>query len=101
MKKLLSVLSSTLQGGIRGGLLIFALLATSPLWASYSFQSGNLYYYIKNANEVTVTAANNTHSITIPRTVTYDSITYIVPSWAASVMTLKNSYTVRVRCVYQ
>ena len=78
MKNFLSVLSSTLQGGLRGGLLIFALLATSPLWASYSFQSGNLYYYIKNANEVTVTAANNTHSITIPRTVTHDSITYIV-----------------------
>ena len=78
MKNFLSVLSSTLQGGLRGGLLILALLATSSLWASYSFQSGNLYYYIKNANEVTVTAANDTRSITIPRTVTYDSITYIV-----------------------
>ena len=78
MKNFLSVLSSSLQGGLRGGLLILALLATSSLWASYSFKLGNLYYYIKNANEVTVTDANDARSITIPRTVTYDSITYIV-----------------------
>ncbi len=43
MRKLLSVLSSTLQGGVRGGLLFVALLATTALWAQ-RFQVGDLYY---------------------------------------------------------
>ena len=47
MKKLLSVLSSTLQGGLRGGLLILALLATTSLWAyDYDFEHNEIRYKI-------------------------------------------------------
>ena len=91
MKNFLSVLPSTLQGGLRGGLLIFALLATTSLWA-YNFQSGDLYYYVSIANrhDVLVTYRNHdTYSdnyygyegltnIIIPETVTNDTITYRV-----------------------
>jgi hypothetical protein len=50
MRKLLSVLSSTLQGGVRGGLLFVALLATTSLWAQY-FKYGDLYYRIESEGE--------------------------------------------------
>ena len=43
MRKLLSVLFSTLQGGVRGGLLFVTLIATTSLWAQ-RFQVGDLYY---------------------------------------------------------
>ena len=82
MKELLSVLSSTLQGGLRGGLLFLALLATTTLWA-YDFQSGDLYYdIISNHEPYTVEVASNdgqySGDITIPETVEYNDIIYSV-----------------------
>ena len=87
MKKLLSVLSSTVQGGLRGGFLILALLATTSLWA-YDFQSGDLYYNITSDSTVAVTyqeynSSSNyasIYTVTIPETVTYDGTTYSVTS---------------------
>ena len=79
MKKLLSVLSSTLQGGLRGGLLTLALLATTSLWA-YDFQSGDLYYNITSDSTVEVTEGNYSGEIIIPETVTYNGIAYSVTS---------------------
>ena len=83
MKKLLSVLFSTLQGGVRGGLLFVALLATTSLWA-YDFQSGDLYYNItSNSVSYTVEVSDAVSSITsaiIPEDITYDGITYSVTS---------------------
>ena len=90
MRKLLSVLSSTLQGGVRGGLLFLALLATTTLWA-YDFQSGDLYYKItSNSAPYTVEVTyqeydsySNYHGLTtatIPETVTYEGTTYSVTS---------------------
>ena len=84
MRKLLSVLSSTLQGGVRGGLLFLALLATTCLWA-YDFQSGDLYYKITSSSEpFTVEVTNNgTYTLTsavIPSSVEYNGITYAVTS---------------------
>ena len=90
MKKLLSVLSSTLQGGIRGGFLILALLATTSLWA-YDFQSGDLYYNITSDTvpytvEVTYQyeGSNLNYSglttVEFPASVIYDGITYDVTS---------------------
>ena len=86
MRKLLSVLSSTLQGGVRGGLLFVALLATTTLWAQDSqigviFQVGDLDYKITNDTlvpytvEVTQQQWSNNYvgltTATIPETVTY------------------------------
>ena len=87
MKKLLSVLSSTLQGGVRGGLLLLSLLTASSLWA-YDFQFGDLYYNITSSSEpytVEVTSvpfgsSKYSGSVTIPETVTYSGITYSVTS---------------------
>ncbi len=87
MKKLLSVLSSTLYGGVRGGLLFLALLATTSLWA-YDFQSGDLYYNITSDSTVAVTyqeynSSSNyasIYTVIIPETVTYDGTTYSVTS---------------------
>ena len=73
MKKLFSTLSSTLQGGVRGGLLFLALMATTCLWA-YDFQSGGLYYNITSSSApYTVEVIGAERSITsavIPSTVT-------------------------------
>ena len=96
MKKLLSVLPSTLQGGFRGGLLFLALLATTTLWA-YDFQSGDLYYDITSTSApytVEVTSKSSSYpynngvtftSAAIPETVTYSGTTYSVTSigWGA------------------
>ena len=83
MRKLLSVLFSTLQGGVRWGLLFVALLTTTCLWA-YDFQSGDLYYNITSSSEpYTIEVSNAVSSITtatIPETITYNSITYSVTS---------------------
>ena len=87
MKKFLSTLSSTLQGGIRGGLLILTLLATTSLWA-YDFQSGDLYYNITSDSTVAVTyqkynSSSNyasIYTVTVPETITYDGTTYSVTS---------------------
>ncbi len=108
MRKLLSVLFSTLQGGVRGGLLLVALLATTTLWA-YDFKSGDLCYNITSevepyTVEVTtekehVEVANylNLSIETIPETVTYNSITYSVTSigdWAFSYCSSLTSLTI-------
>ena len=77
MKKLLSVLSSTLQDGLRGGLLTLALLATSTLWA-YDFQSGDLYYNITSDSTVEVAQGGYSGEVIIPETVTYNGNAYIL-----------------------
>ena len=91
MKKLLSILPSTLQGGFRGGLLFLALLVTTTLWA-YDFQSGDLYYNITSSSApytVEVTSKSSSYpynngvtftSAAIPETVTYNGTTYSVTS---------------------
>ena len=87
MRKILSALFSTLQGGVRGGLLFLALLSTTTLWA-YDFQSGDLYYNITSDTTVEVTyqyawSSDNYAGLTtatIPETVTYDGTTYSVTS---------------------
>ena len=77
MKKLLSVLPSTLQGGFRGGLLFLALLVNTTLWA-YDFQSGDLYYNITSDSTVEVTDGSYSGEVIIPETVTYNGVTYSV-----------------------
>ena len=77
MKKLLSVLPSTLQGGLRGGLLFLALLVNTTLWA-YDFQSGDLYYNITSDSTVEVTQGGYSGEVIIPETVTYNGVTYNV-----------------------
>ena len=85
MRKLLSVLSSTLQGGVRGGLLFLALLTTTALYA-YDFQSGDLCYNITSDTTVKVTYQEHWSSsnysglttATIPESVTYNGTTYSV-----------------------
>ena len=87
MRKLLSVLFSTFQGGVRGGLLFVTLLATTTLWA-YDFQHGDLYYNITSSSSpytVEVTGVNqpsyeNLITVVIPETVTYNDIIYTVTS---------------------
>ena len=96
MKKLLSVLPSTLQGGFRGGLLFLALLTTTTLWA-YDFQVDNLYYNITSDTTVEVTRSvditweggnyPNLTTVSIPETVTYNGSAYSVTGigeWAFS-----------------
>ena len=77
MKKLLSVLPSTLQGGFRGGLLFLVLLATTTLWA-YDFKSADLYYNITSDSTVEVTEGGYSGEVIIPETVTYNGVTYSV-----------------------
>ena len=81
MKKFLSTLFSTLQGGVRRGLLFLALLATTTLWA-YDFHSGDLHYNITSSSApytVEVSAAvSSITTATIPETVTYNGTTYSV-----------------------
>ena len=80
MKKLLSVLSSTLQGGLRGGLLILALLATISLWA-YDFQIDDFNFRVINKENLTLEVYAKDKYIkeaNIPETVTYNNTTYTV-----------------------
>ena len=86
MKKIFSaIISSSLKGRLCG--LLFALLATTTLWA-YDFQSGNLYYNITSDTTVEVTyeyyrSGDNYAGLsiaTIPETVTNGGITYNVAS---------------------
>ena len=90
MKNFLSVLSSALQGGIRGGFLILALFATSTLWAQ-RFQVGDLYYNVTSDTvpytvEVTYQYKESDINysgfteVTIPSSVSYNNITYNVTS---------------------
>ena len=89
MNKIFSaIISSPLRGRLGG--VLFALLATTNLWA-YDFQSGELYYNITSYSEpytVEVTCQEQWSSsnysglttVTIPKTVTYSGITYSVTS---------------------
>ena len=88
MRKLFSALSSTLQGGVRGGLLFLALVATTSLWAE-DFSVNGIYYNYLDGNNVEVTyrgsdygSYSNEYSgaATIPETVTYNGTTYSVTS---------------------
>ena len=85
MRKLLSTLYSTLQGGVKEGILLMALLATTNVWA-YDLKHGDLYYNITSNTTVEVTyqeiwSENNYSTLTsatIPETIVYDSVTYSV-----------------------
>ena len=86
MKKIFSaIISSPLKGRLGG--VLFALLATTTLWA-YDFQSGDLYYNITSDTTVEVTyqyqwSSDNYAGLTtatIPETVTHNSTTYSVTS---------------------
>ena len=90
MKKIFSaIISSPLKGRLGG--VLFALLATTTLWA-YDFQSGDLYYNITSSSApYTVEVTRKTSSypyndwvtfttITIPKAVSYGGITYSVTS---------------------
>ena len=86
MKKIFSaIISSPLKGRLGG--VLFALLATTSLWA-YDFRSGDLYYNITSDTTVKVTyqyewSSNNyagLTTVTIPETVTYNDISYSVTS---------------------
>ena len=88
MKKILSaIISSPLKGRLGG--VLFALLATTNLWA-YDFQFGDLYYNITSSSapytvEVTYQEYSwsnyaNLITATIPETVTHNSTTYSVTS---------------------
>ena len=88
MRKLLSVLSSTLQGGVRGGLLFVTLIATTSLWA-HDFAVKGIYYNYLEGNNVEVTYKGDDYydyddeysgAVTIPETVTYSGKTYSVTS---------------------
>ena len=85
MRKLLSVLFSILQGGVRGGLLFVALLATTCLWAD-DFEVDGIYYNYLDGNNVEVTNNNSINAekysgeVIIPSTVTYKGTTYNVTS---------------------
>ena len=88
MRKLFSVLSSTLQGGVRGGLLFVALLATTSLWAE-DFSVGGIYYNYLDGNKVEVTYRGSMYnsysneysgSVEIPATVYVYGTTYNVTS---------------------
>ena len=89
MKKIFSaIISSPLKGRLCG--LLFALLATTNLWA-YDFQFGDLYYRITSSSasytvEVTYLEYYSSENYsglttaTIPDTVTYNGTTYSVTS---------------------
>jgi hypothetical protein len=84
-KKFSAIISSSLKGRLCG--LLFALLATTTLWA-YDFQSGDLYYNITSDTTVEVTYQRQWSSdsyaglttATIPETATYNGTTYSVTS---------------------
>lgn len=80
-----------LQGGVRRGLLFFALLVTTTLWA-HNFEVDGIFYDIIDENNVEVTykgsdydSYRNEYSgeVIIPSTVTYNGTTYSVTSIGA------------------
>lgn len=83
MRKLLSaIISSPLRGRLCG--ILFALLATTTLWAQ-RFQVGDLYYNITSSSEpytveVTKNGIYTLTSVVIPASVEYNGITYAVAS---------------------
>ncbi|MBO5673007.1 MAG: leucine-rich repeat domain-containing protein [Paludibacteraceae bacterium] len=90
MKKLLSVLSSTLQGGLRGGLLILLFFASvSAIYASDTQVDGIWYDFDSSTKTAYVTYRGSAYdsyegeysgSVVIPETVTYNGTTYSVTS---------------------
>ena len=85
MKKLLSVLSSTLHRGVRGGLLFLALLTSISLWAyDYDFEHNEIRYKIisdevgNHTVEVVGSYTNYATHFTIPETVIHDAAIYEV-----------------------
>ena len=82
MRKLFSTLSSTLQEGVRGGLLFLALMATTCLLAE-DFSVDGIYYNYLDGNNVEVTGhsyEDYSGAVTIPASVTYNGTTYSVTS---------------------
>ena len=83
MKKIFStIISSPLKGRLGG--VLFALLATTTLWA-HSFEVDGIYYNYLDENNVAVTYKGNSYNfsaysgeVTIPETVTYNGTTYSV-----------------------
>ena len=101
MKKKLSTLSSTLQEGLRGGLLFLALIATTCLLAE-DFSVDSIYYNYLDGNNVEVTYRgvyadfyDNEYSgaVTIPASVTYKGTTYSVTSIGEYAFSLCSSLT--------
>ena len=89
MRKLLSTLSSTLQGCVRGGLLLLALFASvSAIYASNTKVGGIWYDFDSSTKTASVTYEGDAPeygseyygSVVIPETVTYNGITYSVTS---------------------
>ena len=90
MKKLLSVLFSTLQGGVRGGLLLLLLVASvNAIYASNIKVDGIWYDFDSRTKTASVTYRGNSYddydneyygSVIIPEIVTYNVTTYSVTS---------------------
>ena len=90
MKKLLSVLFSTLQGGVRGGLLFLLFFASAiNIYASDIKVGGIWYDFDSSTKTASVTyrgdspsfyAGEYSGSVIIPETVTYNGTTYSVTS---------------------
>ena len=90
MKKLLSVLFSTLQGEVRGGLLFLLFFASvSAIYASNTQVGGIWYDFDKSNNTAIVTYRGSSYydysneysgTVVIPSSVTYYGITYSVTS---------------------
>ena len=90
MKKLLSILSSTLQGGVRGGLLFLLFFASaSAIYASDTQVDGIWYDFDNSTKTAYVTYRGSAYgnyegeysgSVIIPETVTYNGTTYSVTS---------------------
>ena len=90
MRKLLSTLSSTFQGGVRGGLLFLLFFAsTINIYASDIKVGGIWYDFDSSTKTASVTYHGNRYdrytgeysdSVTIPETVTYNGTTYSVTS---------------------
>lgn len=86
MKNLFSAIISSPKGRLGG--VLFALLATTSLWA-HDFEVDGIYYNYLEGNNVEVTYEGNdsfeydneySDAITIPSTVTYNGNTYSVTS---------------------
>ena len=88
MRKLLSVLFSTFQGGVRGGLLFLALFANmSVIYASDTQVDGIWYDFDSSTKTASVTYRGYDYdrydgeysgAVVIPETVTYNGTTYSV-----------------------
>ncbi|MBR1995925.1 MAG: leucine-rich repeat domain-containing protein [Paludibacteraceae bacterium] len=88
MRKLLSVLFSTFQGGVRGGLLLLLLVASvSAIYASDTQVDGIWYDFDSSTKTASVTYRGYDYdrydgeysgAVVIPETVTYNGTTYSV-----------------------